>query len=812
MENLRSLGARTIHNPRMAFPSFRPIPMRRREAWRHRHGLRRGARLFAFLLAAALTAAPLRAAPALVAASAPPPNAANARLAGSPSPYLRMHAADPVHWRPWNEATLQQARRENKLIFVTVGFYACFWCHEMDRTVFSDPGVAAQMNRDFVNVVIDREQRPDLDQAFVLAREILDRGRSGWPNNLVLTPQGLPFAAFGVLPAHTTKEQPGFAEVLQRIHATWARDPGIIAAQARKVRGAMREVQQASSQPGVIVPGAWRAEALAAARKSFDPLDGGFDAGADRFPHAPLLEFLQGSGDAEAQAMVNTTLRAMAEGGLMDQLDGGFHRYAIDPQWSVPHFEKMLGDNAQLLALYTQAAKQNHDPLFAQVAARTAAFLLARMRLPDDSFASSLSSETGGVEGAPYTWNEAQIHKVLGTAAAARFLRFYALVPLPPEPGSDRQPDAGALRIRPAASHGLNDAGLAVRIDQLAPLRARLLAARQRRPQAARDDKAVLAGNGLAVAALAEAGVALQRPAWVQAAARGAQSLWHSAWAPQTRTLAHEVVAGRAGGPGLLADYALYGQGLLALHRATGKAVWLARAETLAAAMHRRFATPDGSLRSTWDASLPVAPAGLGDSHEPSAQSAAIAFWLQLAQATKKTGYALDARLALASFAGFVQRAPVGFGSLLAALDANGQAALDAADKTPQRRPAEDSARVVQASARVQTAEPGTPAQLHVELVVATGYHVNTNPASMPYLIPTTVLIGGQPAPGVRYPPGRMLRLQTGLQLAVLEGRIDLAAPLAGPPPGRVQVRVQACDDHACLPPSTLDVAVAPAP
>ncbi|OIQ68653.1 hypothetical protein GALL_497520 [mine drainage metagenome] len=153
MENLRSLGARTIHNPRMAFPPIRPIPMRRREAWRHRRGLRGGARLFAFLLAAALAAAPLRAAPALVAASAPSPDAANAQLAASPSPYLRMHAANPVHWRPWNEAALQQARRENKLIFVTVGFYACFWCHEMDRAVFSDPGVAAQMNRADVSVL-----------------------------------------------------------------------------------------------------------------------------------------------------------------------------------------------------------------------------------------------------------------------------------------------------------------------------------------------------------------------------------------------------------------------------------------------------------------------------------------------------------------------------------------------------------------------------------------------------------------------------------------------------------------------------------
>lgn len=811
MENLRSVCVQTIHNPRMAFLPTRRPDHDSGKTRQFRLGLRLGV---VVLLTALLACAPLRAASVSPPASTPLPSTAKtqAPLATSTSPYLRMHAANPVHWLPWGDEAFELAQREHKPVFVTVGFFACFWCHEMGRTVFDDPDVASQMNRDFVNVAIDREQRPDLDQSFVLAREILDHGRSGWPNNLVLTPTGLPFAAFGVLPAHTTPQQAGFAEVLQRIHATWERDPDVIDAQARKVQEAMRGVQQASAQPGAITPVAWRAAALAAAHKTFDPLDGGFDAGADHFPHAPLLLFLQGSGNPDARAMVNAALRTMAEGGIMDQLDGGFHRYAIDPQWSVPHFEKMLGGNAQLLGLYAHAAQQNHDPLFAHVAEQTGAFLLARMRLPDGTFASSLSSETAGVEGAPYTWNMAQIDKALGTADASRLMQLYALVPLPPEPGSDRQPDAGALRIRSAASHNLSDAALASRIGQLVPLRAKLLAVRLRRAQPARDDTAVLAGNGLAIAALAEAGVALQRPAWVQAAAQAARVLWQTGWAPQTQILAHEVVAGRAGGPGLLADYALYGRGLMALHAATGQAIWLARAQTLAAAMRKHFATPGGSLRSTWDASLPVAPAGLGDSHEPSAQSAAIAFWLQLAQATQKPGYALDARRALASFAGFVQRAPVGFGSLLAALDPSGQAALETGNITALTPPATDSARVVQARARIRTIEPGTQRQLRVELVVAPGFHVNANPASKPYLIPTTVLIGGQPAPGLHYPPGRLLRLQTGLQLAVLEGRITLAMPLRGDPPALVQVRVQACDEQACLPPSTLEVPVLTAP
>jgi uncharacterized protein YyaL (SSP411 family) len=725
------------------------------------------------------------------------------------------------------------------------------------------------LNRDFVNVVIDREQRPDLDQTFVLAREILDHGSSGWPNNLVLTPQGLPFAAFGVLPAQTTPQQAGFTEVMQRIHTAWQREPQVVQGQADKVLGAMRQVQQASAEPGVIAPQRWRSEALAAARKSFDPLDGGFDPGAERFPHAPLLAFLQGSGSPQAEAMVATTLRAMAEGGIMDQLGGGFHRYAIDPQWSVPHFEKMLSDNAQLLALYAQAATRKpaaepiqgsqenavppqisltpsrdglgiagpaerrlkpgiHDPLFSQVAERTAAFMLTRLRLPGGVFASSLSSETGGVEGAPYGWNVEQIQAVFGAADTARFLQLYTLVPLPPEPGSDRQSDLAVLRINPAAAQGLDDAQLAARIAALAPLRERLLAVAMQRLQPARDDKAVLAGNGLAIAALAQAGAALQRPAWVQASTVAAQTLWRQAWNPQTRTLAHEVVAGRAGGTGLLADDALFGQGLLALYRASGNAMWLQRAELLAAAMQRQFSLPDGGLRSTLDANLPVAPPALGDSHEPSAQSAAIAFWLQLAQASGKPAYAQQARRALASFAGFVQRAPVGFGSLLAALDASaikstshgqqptivasGQqsAAASAALTAVPEAALQDSARVVQASARLLPATANAPRQIQVTLQVAPGYHVNANPASKSYLIPTELLLHGQPAAGVRYPTGRLLRLQSGLQLAVLEGRLHLALPLTAAPPAQVQVRVQACDDKACLPPSLLKLAVMP--
>jgi uncharacterized protein YyaL (SSP411 family) len=314
----------------------------------------------------------------------------------------------------------------------------------------------------------------------------------------------------------------------------------------------------------------------------------------------------------------------------------------------------------------------------------------------------------------------------------------------------------------------------------------------------------------------------------VQAATAAAQTLWRQAWNPRTRTLAHEVVAGRAGGPGLLADDALFGQGLLALYRASGNAMWLQRAELLAAAIQRQFSLPDGGLRSTMDISLPVAPPALGDSHEPSAQSAAIAFWLQLAQASGKPAYAQLAHRALDSFAGFVQRAPVGFGSLLAALDAstikpagNGQPPAIVASGQPSvtaiatlaavpDAALQDSARVVQASARILPATANAPRQIQVTLQIAPGYHVNANPASKSYLIPTEVLVNGQPAAGVRYPTGRQMRLQSGLQLAVLEGRLHLNLPLAAAPPAQVQVRVQACDDKACLPPSLLTLAVMP--
>ncbi|MFZ5577754.1 MAG: thioredoxin domain-containing protein [Pseudomonadota bacterium] len=734
------------------------------------------------------------------------------RLAETHDPYLLEHAHDPVDWYPWGPQALDRARRENKPIYLSIGYSACYWCHVAQRELYRDPKIAALMNRWFVNVLVDREQRPDIDHIYMLARQIMTRD-SGWPNNVFLTPDLQPFYIGSYFPPKATAQQEGFPTLLATLHKNWTEHPAEVKRIASQIAQAMQAAAIRSDAQVPIDVAAWRQTAQAEALRRFDALDGGFApaTSAARFPQPPLLAWLLARGAAghpQAQQAAVFTLQAMAQGGIMDQLGGGFRRYAVDPAWSVPHFEMMLADNAQLLAAYARAYAQTRLPDLRWTAQRTADFLLRDLRLPQGVFATSIAAETGGVEGATDLWTRAQIDKVLGKRGADAWFALYALTPL--HLGGAE----GVLRQRRDVAEALLREGrLAARLQQFAPQRRALLAARERRTQPRRDDKIVTADNALAIRALAQAGMVLDDTALTQAAVRAADWVWQHAWNPQQRLLLHQWAGGRAGNPGFLDDYAELARAYLVLASTQHDARWSQRARELAEAMLARFAAPDGSLRSapTSDA-LPFPTPLQGDVHRPSGQSAAIAVLVDLAQQTGQAHWADAARRALRPMALQVSARPLDWPDLLQTLDsAGGHAVWSQPPAASPLRPAVCAGLPQGACSadRVQTRWQRTATGWALQLRIAPGFHINANPASAPNLIATTVLAEGQPLAGVRYPPPQSFRPAFAPRgIAVWEGQVDLALPALSPAQrNKLALRVQACNATTCLAPSVMSLA-----
>ncbi len=744
------------------------------------------------------------------------------RLIDSPDPYLLLHAHNPVDWYPWGPAALEKARRENKPIFLSIGYSTCYWCHVAEREIYSNPEIAKLMNRWFVNIKVDREQRPDIDRVYMLATEAMT-GAGGWPNNVFLTPDLKPFFAGSYFPPTDEGGRAGFPTILASLHQAWIGQHAKVVSVSARVYHAMEQVDRQLNTGGAapLASAQWLALAAQQAMQQFDPVHGGFSGGGPMmFPQAPLLSMLLSEWardhDARSLRMVTATLRAMAEGGVMDQLAGGFHRYSTDPTWSIPHFEKMLSDNAQLLGLYAQAYVITGQPLFKEVALRTARYLTGEMRSPHGGFYSAQDSQIDNVESVSYVWTRAQIETVLGATDGKRFFVIYTLTPMPEAIAGQKQSPGGVLRLRRKDGQSLADRQqLAARIDALAPLRAELLAARNRRPQPAIDAKIVTAENGLAILGFVEAGRALHDASLTRVGVETANWEWDHAFDPATGRLQHQFFHGRGANAGFLDDYALLGQAFLALRAVTGEAVWRQRAQQIADAMLKRFQRPDGTLATTTDTTdLLLAPPAEGDSVQPSGESAAVALLLGLAADGGSERYATAARRALAPLSGQIAARPIGWGALLASLS---QPTLVAALNRPPASGTQaafrlpDSADHVHATA--QWAQTGEDTELRVAVAIDEGYHINANPASDPHLIPTTLTLDGYSDLKVQYPPPQVFKAPFAPQgIAVYTGRVDLRAllPHQRTVPIQARLRVQACNDRYCLMPATLAVAVKP--
>ena len=499
------------------------------------------------------------------------------RLATATSPYLLQHADNPVDWWPWSPEALAEARRRDVPILLSVGYAACHWCHVMAHESFADADVAAFMNEHFVNIKVDREERPDIDAVYMTATQAMT-GQGGWPMTCFLTPDGKPFHCGTYYPPVPTQGMPSFKQVLTAVAQAWdERRDELVEGAGRIVDHIAEQTKPLSRRP---VTAETVSSAVSKLRAEVDPENGGF-GGAPKFPPSMVLEFLlrhyERTGTMEALSIVDMTAESMARGGIYDQLAGGFARYSVDATWAVPHFEKMLYDNALLLRCYAHLARRTGSALAHRVAGETAEFLLRDLRTPQGGFASSLDADTEGVEGLTYVWTREQLVDVLGPDDGAWAAETFGVT----EEGTFER-GTSTLRL----PRDPDDPARWMRVTSA------LLEARNERPQPARDDKVIAAWNGLTITALAEAGVALQRPDWVEAAVAAGEFVLDAHVADDgLRRSSRDGVVGEAAG--VLEDYGCFAEGLLALHQATGEPRWLVEATTLIDTAVRRFGVED---------------------------------------------------------------------------------------------------------------------------------------------------------------------------------------------------------------------------
>ncbi len=532
------------------------------------------------------------------------------RLANATSPYLLQHADNPVDWWPWSEEAFAEARRRDVPVLLSVGYAACHWCHVMAHESFEDPDVAAVMNDRFVNVKVDREERPDVDAVYMTATQAMT-GHGGWPMTCFLTPDGEPFHCGTYYPPKPRHGMPSFRQLLEAVDEAWtSRDPEVREAGGRIV-AELRE--QTAALPSSAVDESVLASSAAAMLGEYDRRNGGFGT-APKFPPSMVLEFLlrhhERTGSVEALSIVEGTASAMAAGGIYDQLDGGFARYSVDEGWVVPHFEKMLYDNALLLGLYTRLALRTGRHRYRVVAQQTADFLLNRLRTEAGGFAASLDADTEGVEGLTYAWTPAQLTEVLGETDGAWAAEVFGVTL---EGTFEHGSSTLRLRSEPQDDERFHDVSR------------RLLEARLTRPQPGRDDKVITAWNGLTIGALAAVGVAFDVPRWLEAAVVAAEFVTSTHLVDgRLRRASRDGVAGEAAG--VLEDYACLADGLLTLHQATADERWLSVAESLLDTALAHFADPEapGAYHDTADdaATLVWRPADPSDNASPSGASA----------------------------------------------------------------------------------------------------------------------------------------------------------------------------------------------
>ncbi len=735
------------------------------------------------------------------------------------SPYLLQHAHNPVDWHAWGEEAFAKAAREDKPIFLSVGYSTCYWCHVMERQSFENEAIAAEMNRLFVNIKVDREERLDVDQLYMTAVQVQTR-QGGWPMSVFLTPTLRYFYGGTYFPPTDAYGRPGFLTLLRAISDAWQNRRGDVEQTAAQ----FLQILQQSSQPAaptepVTIDRNAIESLIEQSTSDYDPRHGGF-GGAPKFPRETVLEllltFLKDDGSKQSDLRDRTarqlihTLDAMADGGIRDHLGGGFHRYSTDARWLVPHFEIMLYDNAMLGWIYAEAFAQFRQPRHEKVARGIFDFVLREMTSPDGGFYTAFDAEVDAQEGLSYLWTPAQIEAVLGREDSELFNRVYGVSLGPnfadPHHGSG-QPDQNILYL-PKPVDGIASE---LKIDpteletRLAPMRQKLLAARAQRKQPLLDTKILTSWNALMIRALAHGGKVFGEPRYIAAATRAADFLlkYHRR---DDGGLYRTSRDGKTRYSGFLDDYAAFAQALLAVHDATQDSRWLDQARSIAQSMLARFGdNRPGLFFTDADAKdLEVRQKMATDSPLPSGNALAALSLLELGE------FDAAARI-IGAFAAQM----VDYGAGMSAMV---QAAMNfVAHRGPlQINPGQQTSQMpirapetVRAAARWQNDR-----EILLSLEILDGFHINANDVSSvdAQLVSTRVAVIGQDNAVIEYPPAQLQRFEySDDSIPVYSGKIQILIRLPDKSARRasqLSLTFQACSDSACLAPVTRTIDV----
>ena len=758
------------------------------------------------------------------------------RLAGESSPYLLLHQHNPVDWYPWGEEALERARREDKPIFLSVGYSTCYWCHVMERESFSNPAIAELMNREFVNIKLDREERPDLDEIYMAATQILTE-QGGWPNSVFLNTELKPFFAGTYFPPEDRWGRPGFSTVLNGLAEAWKTRRSDVNAQGEELAGAMRRFLEDRARPSDAPPGAEVAvRAAETLGRRFDSEWGGF-GGAPKFPTPSNLYLcLEMMGERpETAEMLTATLDQMARGGIYDQIGGGFHRYATDREWKIPHFEKMLYDNGFLLEIYARHHALTGDRQSARIVRETAEWIAREMTSPEGAFFSAIDAETHGHEGEFYVWTREELYDVLGREdfaflapilgfdGPAFFEQSHYVLHLP------ERLDGAAGRRLMSEDELLRDVKLA---------EAKLFEARSRRDRPLTDDKILTDWNGMAITGLAVAGALLNEREYVERAARAASFIL-ATLRPAGGPLLHAWRQGKGKISAYLGDYAFFVRGLLALHRASGDERWLRAAAELTEEQIRRLRDSHGGFFVAGESpDVLFRSKDVFDGATPSGNAVALLNLLDLAERTGDSMWRNEARFALQSFGTVLQTHAeamrmmtiaarryheqtrgvdpmmAGAGNLEAPEEL---AALERSAEAPGSHALEDMEESLvtlhlhlEGGHLDEERDGWRPFRLTVS--VEPGWHLQANPASAEYLVPTTLRAEGAEVREIRYPPGTQLASSFAHEpIAVYDGKFEITGEVRQAKlGGRLVLGFQVCDDARCLPEVEREVALLP--
>jgi len=734
------------------------------------------------------------------------------RLIHEKSPYLLQHARNPVNWYPWSPAAFAKAKKEGKPIFLSVGYSTCHWCHVMERESFETEAVAAILNEFYVAIKVDREERPDVDQIYMTATQVL-AGQGGWPNSLWLTPDGKPWYAGTYFPPDDKFGRPGFKKILTQLARAWTAQNAEILKRSGEIAGRIKQYTSGKSRAPASGKISYRLleNATGAMGMSFDPRMGGFGRAPKFPPHSSLQLLLSEYARTKSDRllhMASVTLDAMARGGIHDHVGGGFHRYATDPIWLLPHFEKMLYDNAQLARAYVNAYELTGQERHKRVAMDTYEWVLREMTDKGGGFYSALDADSAGEEGLFYVWTRKEVVKILGAKAGDEFCKAYGFAK-----GGNFYDQTAGKKPGTNIPHLSADIEAPALRKRLTAAREKLLKVRVKRIWPYKDDKVLTSWNGLMIEALAYGGRGLKDPRLTAAAEKAATFILK-----HMRKDGRLLRTYRGGGAKLnayLDDYAFMGLALVELHRTTGDKKWLSEAVALADVMLKHYSDPDGGgffFTSSDHEELLSRTKDPFDRAVPAGNAVAVRLLVELGHLTGQAKYRTAAEKSLKAFLPFMQRSPRGMSTLLHAAGRYLDTAPPATATTAKKPNAVAQAGPVKVEAFASrlTAAPGETIDLKILITIEKGWHVNSSKPLAKNLIASALKLKGssQVTLGkVVWPAGKKATFGfSDAPLSVYEGKIQIPAKLriakdlfTGQAKVELTLTAQPCSDKNCL-------------